>query len=196
MLIAPVAAFAVSGQPTITVDGQLFERTHQSGPTDHYETPTPNPVSAFTARHTWDGVHGAEHLPCVGGIHWIDNANLLTISHCLDGSTTTTVPETTTTTVPETTTTVPETTTTVPDTTTTVPETTTTVPDTTTTVPETTTTTVSETTTTAVPETTTTAAVTTTTQPTLPRTGANLAVLAIIGISLIGMGVSALRTSR
>jgi hypothetical protein len=71
----------------IVVDGVSYGATHQSGPTCHYETPDIIPVSASTNRHNWDGIHGADNLPCVNGIHWIDNANLLTISNCL-GSTT------------------------------------------------------------------------------------------------------------
>lgn len=100
-----------SEAPIITVDGVEYEATKVSGPTIHFETPDINPQAAFTARHVWSGKHGAEHLPCEGGIHWIDNKNLLTISHCLESPTTTTVVPTTTT-VPSTTTTTAETTTT------------------------------------------------------------------------------------
>lgn len=114
--------------PTITVDGVTYEATKISGPTIHFETPDTDPQEAFTARHVWEG-HGSEHLPCEGGIHWIDNKNVLTISNCLDVpvTTTTTTPTSTTTTVPVTTTTTPESTTstTQPQTTTTLPSTTT-----------------------------------------------------------------------
>lgn len=105
----------------LTVDGVTYQPSQESGPVRHYETPDVEPVEAFSDRHVWTG-NGSELLPCPGGIHWIDNESLLTISHCLEvppsttTTTTTTEPPTTTTstTVPETTTTttVPETTTT------------------------------------------------------------------------------------
>lgn len=169
----------------IVVDGVAYEATQVSGPVVHYETPTPNPVAASTERHTWDGIHGAENLPCEGGIHWIDNANLLTVSHCLE------VPTTTTTTEPPTTTTTepPTTTTTEPTTTTTEAPTTTTIAPTTTTVVPTTTT--PETTTTETPVTT-----TTTTPGELPLTGANLGVLAIVGALMVLLGYATLRATR
>jgi hypothetical protein len=119
MVASAGAALAVDAGP-ITVDGVQYAATKVSGPTVHYETPDVNPSAASTGHHTWVG-NGSENLPCEDGIHWIDNANVLTISHCLE------VPDETTTTVPETTTTVPETTTTtVAGATTTVPEETTT----------------------------------------------------------------------
>lgn len=93
--------------PTITVDGATYEATQISGPTIHFETPDTNPSEAFTDRHVWEG-HGSDNLPCEGGIHWIDNRNLLTISHCLlttTSTTTTVIPTTTSTTAPPTTTT-------------------------------------------------------------------------------------------
>ena len=78
-----------------------------SGPTVHYETSDlvhPNlsklTGSIWTERNVWTG-NGSENLPCEGGIHWIDNKNVLTISHCLE----TPPPTTTTTTTPSTTTT-------------------------------------------------------------------------------------------
>lgn len=93
--------------PTITVDGVTYEATKISGPTTHFETPDSFPKDAFTERNVWAG-HGSEHLPCQGGIHWIENNNNLLISHCLAApapTTTTSVAETTTTTGPSTTTT-------------------------------------------------------------------------------------------
>lgn len=80
------------------------------GGTYHYETPETNPNVVFLLNHEYDHVwtgNGSEHLPCEGGIHWIANKNVLTVSNCLDSpsTTTTTVPPSTTTSVMETTTT-------------------------------------------------------------------------------------------
>jgi len=191
-----VALFATATLATVphelNVDGVTYAPSKLSGPTVHYETPDVNPTSAFSERHVWEG-NGSENLPCEGGIHWIDNKNVLTISNCLE------IPEsTTTTTVVVTTTTVPPTTTTVPPTTTTIPETTTTtVQTTTTTTPSTTTST------TTVPEsTTTTVVVTTTTVPPcvypdcLPETGRNLALPFFAGLALMALGLAALTVTR
>lgn len=106
--------------PTITVDGQTYEATKISGPTVHFETPDTNPTEAFTERHVWEG-NGSDNLPCEGGIHWIDNNNVLTVSHCLEVATTTTTPTTTSssTTSTTTSTTPPSTSSTLPATTTT-----------------------------------------------------------------------------
>lgn len=187
ILVLVIMAFAAVASaeppPVINVDGVEYD----AGPpfeaaVNHFYTPYTgaDPVSAFTARNVWTG-NGSDNLPCLGGYHWVDNENVLTISHCLpeEPTTTTTTTEPTTTTTTEATTT----TTTVPETTTTVPETTTTTDPTTTTVPEDTTTT--------------TAPVTTTTKPPeLPLTGppdwaipASLAALGLIGLgaaTLIG----------
>ncbi len=122
---------AINGGYELTVDGVDYAPTKivGNGPTVHYFTPATDTVgSAFTERHTWTG-NGSGNLPCDGLVHWIDNANVLTISHCEEspGTTTTTIPRTTTTTLPEVTTTtqvVTTTTTTVPSTTTTRPPTT------------------------------------------------------------------------
>lgn len=105
-------ATATSG-PTLNVDGVEYSPTKivGNGETHHYETPDTNPTAAFTDRNTWTG-NGSENLPCEGGIHWIDNKNVLTISNCLETETTTTTVETTTTTEAVTTTTEEETTTT------------------------------------------------------------------------------------
>ena len=124
-----VASSDASSDHVLNVDGTDYAPTKVvgSGPTVHYETPDTNPAAAFSERHVWTG-NGSENLPCEFGLHWIDNANVLTISNCLEGRTTTTTtePEVTTTTEPEVTTTIPDVTTTVPeDTTTTVPDTTT-----------------------------------------------------------------------
>lgn len=180
----------------ITVDGVEYAPTKVTpGGTVHYETPDVNPQEAFTSRNVWTG-NGSEHLPCEGGIHWIDNKNVLTISHCLE------VPATTTTTVPRTTTTE-----TPPSTTTTEPETstTTTVPDTSSTsVPESTTST-SETTTTSenpptVPSTTPPSTdeppTTTPGQPELPYTGSNDVLLAGLATALIATGGLLVRRGR
>ena len=125
-----------NGGHTLTVDGTEYTPTKivGSGPTVHYFTPGVNSVgSAFTERHTWTG-NGSGNLPCVGLLHWIDNANVLTISHCeFENGTTTTTTQVTTTTTPEVTTTTQVVTTT---TSTTQPTTTTTVPRTTSTTVE------------------------------------------------------------
>ncbi len=133
MIVSSVVVFGMlpalaSGDHVLTVDGQEYSPTKVVGnandPTVHYETPDTNPGAAFTERHDWVG-NGSEKLPCEFGIHWIDNANVLTISNCLEGETTTTTredEETTTTTEDEkstTTTTQESTTTTVSDVTTT-----------------------------------------------------------------------------
>ncbi|RLB68245.1 MAG: hypothetical protein DRH08_01490 [Deltaproteobacteria bacterium] len=180
-----VAGAVTPADYLLTVDGVTYQpnKAVGEGPTFHFNTPDVNPQAAFTDRHVWSG-HGSENLPCEGGIHWIDNANVLTISHCLE-----TPPETTTTTEPPTTTTVPETTTTTgpPETTTTQPETSTTTsepPGTTTTKP-----TPAETTTT-IPE------VSTDIPEELPLTGGSLALFAAIGTALLGLGALTLRATR
>jgi LPXTG-motif cell wall-anchored protein len=129
-------AGASDGDHTLTVNGQNYQSYKHSGDAIHWETPTPTVESAsFPERQQVWGGNGSEHLPCEGGIHWISNLNVLTVSHCLEAPTTTsTTTTTTTTTLPETTTTLPETTTTLSETTTTLSETTTTAGDTTTTV--------------------------------------------------------------
>lgn len=83
---------------TLVVDGTPYAHTHTAGPTVHWETPTQHPTTAsYEARgQVWQG-HGAEHLPCAGGVHWVSNENVLVVSHCLGaGDTTTTVQPTTT----------------------------------------------------------------------------------------------------
>ena len=81
---SPLLAGA-NGAPFLNVDGNVYQPSQTSGPVRHYNTPDTNPGSAFSDRHTWNGVNGADNLPCPNGIHWVDNANLLTISHCLPG---------------------------------------------------------------------------------------------------------------
>ncbi len=140
---------ASNGDYTLTVDGTEYAPHYVvgNGPTVHYYTPGTMPSVAHTERHTWTG-NGFGNLPCEGTIHWVDNANVLTISHCEQepGTTTTTIPRTTTTIWPSTTTTTQA----IVTTTTTQPGTTTTRPDgtTTTTTPTTSTTVVGSTTTT------------------------------------------------
>lgn len=171
--------------PTIiTVDGVTYEATKVSGPTVHFETPDTNPSEAFTERNVWVG-NGSEQLPCEGGIHWIDNENVLTISNCLPSATTTTTGASTTTSTESTTTTSS------PTTTTTVPSTTTT-----TTTPTTTTSEASTTTSTTEPATTTTT--TTTTPPSLPFTGPDEAMAVLLGLSIgfIAAGVGLLLWGR
>lgn len=92
---------------TIVVDGTAYSSYKESGAAWHFNTPHSNPTSASVAerQQTWTG-HGSEHLPCANGIHWISNSNVLTISHCLEGTDTTEPPQTTEppeTTAPETT---------------------------------------------------------------------------------------------
>ena len=186
--------------PIITVDGNEYD----AGPPytsaiDHYYTPETNPTAAFTARHVWNGVNGADLLPCEGGIHWIDNENLLTISHCLEvtpDTTTTTEPSTTTTSVGETTTSTS--TPTVNTTTTTTDPATTTSSSTTTSTTDPTTTTSSSTTTTTTPVTTTVPPTTTTTLPTLPKTGPNvpLTYLGLLSFGAIVLGSATVIGSR
>lgn len=186
LLITAAPALAA---PThqLTVDGTTYAPTKVTGGAVHYYTPAPpQPTAASSERHIWDPKHGAEHLPCTGRLHWIDNANLLTISHCEeapDVTTTTSEPPPTTTTVPQTTTSTTE----PPVTTTTGP------PDTTTTEPPTTT----------VPSETTTSAPTTTTLPEecdgddceLPYTGFPLTAFALVGGALLVLGAAAVRAS-
>ena len=153
LALAPaLTAASADAERLLVVDGVTYPPTQISGPVAHYETPDVNPTVAYTETHIWEG-NGSEHLPCEGGIHWIDNENLLTISNCLEvpPSTTTTTTSTTPPTTIVTTTTLPVTTTTAP--------------------PTTTSTTPPTTTTTAPPETTTTTSppVTTTTEPVEPR---------------------------
>jgi len=178
-----IGAAAATPEFLLDVDGVTYSPTKVvgNGPTYHFETPDANPQAASTSRHTWSG-HGSENLPCEGGIHWIDNENVLTISHCLE-----TPPETTTTTEPPTTTTTEP-----PTTTTTEPATTTT------TVPETTTTTEPEETTTTLPATTTTIPEVETDIPEeLPFTGTGETMaLGLIGAALLGLGVLALRYGK
>ena len=87
--------------PVLIVDGveYLPTKVTPSG-TRHYETPDVAPEAAAVPDRgqVWAG-HGADHLPCLAGIHWISNGNLLTVSHCLEPEATTTVPEATSTTV-------------------------------------------------------------------------------------------------
>lgn len=180
-LMIGVSAAVASGVDLIWVDGNPHEATKISGPTLHFETPEAWPTAAYTVRNVWAG-NGSENLPCPGGIHWIDNKNVLTISNCLE------VPSSTTTTIPNT------------STTTTVPASTTT-----TTVNPTTTTTIPSTTTSTLPgETTTTVGVDccldpscetvpTLCPPELPKTGAQLLYLFIIGAGLVLTGALLLR---
>ena len=193
-------ALATTGH-TLNVDGVVYTpyKVVGGGETAHYNTPDTNPQSAFSERHQWVG-NGSEHLPCPYGIHWIDNKNVLTISHCLEGpdetTTTTSTPETTTTssTLPETTTTsstLPQTTTTssIPETTTTsstVPETTTTEPPSTTTEPPTTT----------VPEECVDDPNTSEDECELPMTGVPLELFGAAGVAALVLGGLALRASR
>lgn len=175
LMLGPAAA--TPGQ-VITVDGKSYAATKVSGPTVHYETPGANPQSAYTDRHVWTG-NGSENLPCEGGIHWIDNRNVLTVSHCLETPTTTTSPSTTTTTVPRTTTTTTE-----------PPSTTTTTQTSTTSSSTTSTTVIGETTTTTDPQTTTTQPPGCTPETCLPLTGMGdwLFPTALAGVGLMALG--------
>ena len=182
LLIVALVSIARADSPTITVDGVTYSAVKVTpANTIHFETPDTNPSAAFTDRHVWEG-HGSEYLPCDGGIHWIDNANVLTISHCLETETTTT------TTAPTTTTTVVETTTT-----TTTPTTTTSSPSTTTTAPVTTSSSVPPTT---EPPTATTPP--SAPPPTLPYTGLpdNASGLVLAGLALLSLGGVAVYAGR
>jgi len=203
--------------PDIIVDGVAYDPTKIVGngydATVHYETPDTNPQAANTDRHVWVG-HGSDNLPCEGGIHWIDNRNVLTISHCLEVPTTTTTPVPETTTSSSTTTTESPTTTTSSTTTTEAPTgSSTTLPT-----PEVTTTTIDQcidtdgagdcgTTTTEpeVPTTTSTVPPTPTTEPPtdppvteLPFTGPGdvLMVIAAIGSALVAAGALLVKGTR
>lgn len=135
LCVAPFVGATEVG--VLTVDGVGYAPSKISGPTVHYETPDVNPSSAFTERNVWTG-NGSEWLPCEGGIHWIDNENVLTISNCLENTTTTTTEPPTTTSTGVTTSTTPTTSTSTVPTTTTSTTTTTTVPPSTTTTTSTT----------------------------------------------------------
>ena len=175
--LATIGAPALAAEGVITVDGVAYEAGEPfEANVDHYYTPYTgaDPVTAYTDRHDWTG-NGSDNLPCLGGYHWVDNENVLTISHCLPEEPTTTTTSTTSTT----------------STTTTVPETTTT-----STVPETTTTSTPE----DDPTTTTTGAPTTTTTkpPELPYTGPSdwLPALGAIGLGLVALGTATLIGNR
>ena len=73
--------------------------------TVQWQTPnvTTSAIVTFAERNqTWNGVNGANLLPCQFGVHWISNGSKLTISHCLaeTEATTTTSTTSTTSTVP------------------------------------------------------------------------------------------------
>ncbi len=143
MMLIGAALAQANGTHTLTVDGTVYapSKVVGSGPTVHYFTPGATPSVAFTERHTWTG-NGSDNLPCEGLLHWIDNKNVLTISHCeFENGTTTTTTQVTTTTSPEVTTTTRVVSTTTSTTSTTQPTTTTTAPTTSTTVVGSTTTT-------------------------------------------------------
>ena len=126
--LSTVTVGAATVGPIINVDGVEYQASKVTpGGTVHFETPDTNPVAAFTVRNVWVG-NGSKQLPCPGGIHWIDNKNVLTISNCLEEETTTTTEQETTTTTEQVTTTTGQvtTTTTEQETTTTGQETTTT----------------------------------------------------------------------
>jgi hypothetical protein len=104
LAIVPAEPLAVSGSTAthvLYVDGTPYNHTQESGPVIHFET---GPIEGgedvtFPERdQVWEG-NGSDNLPCEFGAHWVSNANLLTLSHCLDGpdETTTTVPASTTT---------------------------------------------------------------------------------------------------
>lgn len=122
LLVLSAQPSDASGTHQLTVDGIVYSPTQETGGAVHYFTPGTSPTTASTERHTWLG-NGSEHLPCSGRLHWIDNVNLLVISHCEETET-----STTTTTRPPVTSTTTSTTSTLPPTTstTTLPPTTTT----------------------------------------------------------------------
>lgn len=185
-----VAPKALADSHVLVVDGVSYTSTKETpGGTISWETSDTNPTSALFAERnqTWGyGGNGSDHLPCPYGIHWISNANVLTISNCLEAPPSTSTTSTTTTTIaPSTstsTTSTTSTTTTLPATTTTVIESTstsspsTTSPDTTSTSSTTSTSTTVPTSASTGPAPTTTAATSTSTsiapvnQP-LPKTG-------------------------
>ena len=181
-LVFPTTLATADSGHTLTVDGTVYTPTKVVGNAAdhvvHYETPDTDPTAAFSERHQWVG-NGSEHLPCPFGIHWIDNKNVLTISNCLGGETSTTL-LTTTTTMPTSSTTI-TTVTTVPSSTT---STTSTVPTTST---STTSTTSPVTSSTSVPQ---------TTPTTLPKTGLPSGSTGLLAGVLIGLGYLTLALTR
>lgn len=203
-----VAPKALADSHVLVVDGVSYTSTKETpGGTISWETPDANPTSALFAERnqTWDyGGNGSDHLPCQYGIHWISNANVLTVSNCLEAPPSTSTTSTTTTTIaPSTstsTTSTTSTTTTLPATTTTVIESTSTSSPSTTSPESTSTSTTASTSTSSVASTS-----TPTTQPTassttapaststsiapvnqpLPKTGSR----EVIGQLLIALGV-------
>jgi hypothetical protein len=90
LAIVPAEPLAVSGSTAthvLYVDGTPYNHTQESGPVIHFET---GPIEGgedvtFPERdQVWEG-NGSDNLPCEFGAHWVSNANLLTLSHCLDG---------------------------------------------------------------------------------------------------------------
>ena len=86
------AGIAYANHTILTLDGTEYTSYKHSGSADHYLTPAAGVTTssvAFTAKHTWNGVNGADVLEeCQGEgdqLHWIDNKNVLTISHCVFG---------------------------------------------------------------------------------------------------------------
>lgn len=149
ILLTMVPTATAEADHTLHVDGISHSPSkivgNDANPTVHYNTPDTDPTVAFTERNSWTG-NGSEHLPCPNGIHWIDNKNVLTISNCLGGETSTTTTTPTSTTITTVTTVPSSTTSTSPTTTsTTTPTETTTTSTTSTTVPKTTPTTLPKT---------------------------------------------------
>lgn len=201
ILIVVLAGTAhASTSHVLKVNGVEYTDTKVSGTAWHFETPAgvvPVLASVAERSQTWTG-NGSDNLPCPYGIHWISNENMLTISHCLDASTTTTTAGSTTTTTPRSS----STTTTIHDdesTTTSIDESTTTSSTTSTIIDTTTSTIVDDSTTTTVVEvggpTTTTIVESggpTTTAPIgLPRTGGSPSPILMLGATLLILGLLA-----
>jgi LPXTG-motif cell wall-anchored protein len=92
-LAASGGAGASDGDHVLNVAGASVNSYKHSGSAIHWETRVIGRSESVTyeeRQQTWTG-NGSEHLEdCEGGLHWISNENVLTISHCLDDDETTT----------------------------------------------------------------------------------------------------------
>src|SRR5262245_57536248 len=91
-------ALAGDTDHTIIVDGLPYPSYQESGDTWHFLSPGPTATSASVPERgqVWNGINGANFLPCDGNIHWVSNQNLLTISACIHPVPTTTTSTSTT----------------------------------------------------------------------------------------------------
>lgn len=100
LIVTPGVASASNTSHTLVMNGVSYSSYKESGAAWHFNTPagiTPTSASVAERNQTWTG-NGSDNLPCPYGIHWISNNNVLTISHCLsstDTSSTSSAPSTT-----------------------------------------------------------------------------------------------------